>query len=53
MNEQYLWDRSGPPDAEVQRLERTLAPLGYGCRAPLPRDAHRSRSFYGRLRQPL
>jgi hypothetical protein len=29
MNEDYLWDRSGPPDAEIARLERTLAPLRY------------------------
>lgn len=29
MNEEYLWDRSGPRDAEVERLERTLAPLRY------------------------
>lgn len=29
MNEPYLWDRSGPRDAEVERLERTLAPLRY------------------------
>ncbi len=25
----YLWDRSGPPDPEVARLEQTLAPLRY------------------------
>ena len=24
MNEDYLWDRSGPPDAEIVRLERAL-----------------------------
>lgn len=29
MNEDYLWDRSGPPDPEIERLERTLAPLRY------------------------
>lgn len=27
MNEDYLWDRSGPPDPEIERLEQTLAPL--------------------------
>jgi len=32
MREEYLWDRSGPPDAEIERLERLLAPLGH--RAP-------------------
>ncbi|MEO8593914.1 MAG: hypothetical protein ABI759_11380 [Candidatus Solibacter sp.] len=34
MNEDYLWDRSGPPDLEIARLERTLAPLRYRPRAP-------------------
>jgi hypothetical protein len=29
MKDNYLWDRSGPPDPEVERLERTLAPLRY------------------------
>jgi len=29
MNDDYLWDRSGPPDPEIERLERTLAPLRY------------------------
>ncbi len=35
MNESddYLWDRSGPPDPEVKRLEDLLAPLGH--QAPL------------------
>jgi len=30
MNERddYLWDRTGPPDPEVERLERLLSPLG-------------------------
>jgi len=31
MNEEYLWDRSGPPDAFVEELERTLAPLRLGA----------------------
>ncbi|MBZ5618670.1 MAG: FecR family protein [Acidobacteriia bacterium] len=35
----YLWDRSGPPDPEVERLEQTLAPLRYRHRADLVRDA--------------
>lgn len=25
----YLWDRSGEPDKEIQKLEEILAPLGY------------------------
>lgn len=29
MNEDYLWDRSGAPDPEIEGLERTLAPLRY------------------------
>ena len=35
MNDQYLWDRSGAPDPEIERLERTLAPLRYRHRADL------------------
>jgi hypothetical protein len=35
MNEDYLWDRSGPPDPDVERLERTLAPLRYRHRTEL------------------
>ncbi len=27
--ERYLWDRTGPPDPEVERLERTLGALRY------------------------
>jgi ferric-dicitrate binding protein FerR (iron transport regulator) len=27
MNEPYLWDRSGPPDADIQKLEETLSAL--------------------------
>jgi hypothetical protein len=29
MSEDYLWDRTGPPDPEIERLERMLAPLRY------------------------
>jgi hypothetical protein len=29
MNEDYLWDKSGEPDPEIQRLEEILRPLGY------------------------
>jgi hypothetical protein len=39
MNEDYLWDRSGPPDPEIERLERTLAPLRYRHRADLLQSA--------------
>ena len=34
MNDDYLWDRSGPPDLEVARLEQRLAPLRYRHRQP-------------------
>jgi hypothetical protein len=37
MSDEYLWDRSGPADPEVERLERLLEPLRY--RAPRPRRA--------------
>ncbi|HXB72608.1 MAG TPA: FecR domain-containing protein [Candidatus Acidoferrales bacterium] len=39
MNEDYLWDRSGPPDPEIERLERTLAPLRYRHRAEFVQQA--------------
>jgi len=29
MKDEYLWDRSGPPDPEVARIEQTLASLRY------------------------
>jgi len=29
MNEDYLWDKSGEPDPEIQKLENLLSPLGY------------------------
>ena len=35
MSDRYLWDRSGPPDPEVARLEQALAPLRYRHRAEL------------------
>jgi hypothetical protein len=37
MNEDWLWDRSGPPDPEIERLENTLSPLRYRHRAMPPR----------------
>ncbi len=39
MNDDYLWDRSGPPDPEIVRLEETLAPFGYRTR---PLDLRRA-----------
>jgi hypothetical protein len=32
----YLWDKEGPPDAEVEELEQLLAPLAYRGPAPTP-----------------
>jgi hypothetical protein len=37
MKEDYLWDRSGPSDPEIERLEETLAPLRYRPRAGVSR----------------
>jgi hypothetical protein len=45
MNNQYLWDRSGPPDPEVERLEETLAPLRYVHRPGLLREARERRPW--------
>ncbi len=39
MNDGYLWDRSGAPDPEVERLERVLTPLRYRHREPRPMRA--------------
>ena len=48
MNDDYLWDGSGPPDLKVARLERTLAPLRYRHR-PLPRASHARWAIAGAL----
>ena len=32
MNDDYLWDQSGPPDPEIVRLEETLAPFRHRTR---------------------
>jgi len=34
MDDRYLWDRTGPVDREVERLERALSPLRHSGRAP-------------------
>jgi hypothetical protein len=36
MRDDYLWDRSGPPDPEVERLERVLGELRYVERTSRP-----------------
>jgi hypothetical protein len=35
MNDDYLWDRSGPPDPEIEDLEKKLSRLRYRHRAEL------------------
>ena len=52
MNDNYLWDRSGEPDPELQRLEDILGPLGYQpqpLRMPTDIRVGRHRSFYPAL----
>lgn len=45
----YLWDKSGPADSEVERLERLLAPLRHN--QPVPKIPPASgRPTFGRLR---
>lgn len=36
MREEYLWDRSGPPDPEIERIETELASLRYRFDRGLP-----------------
>ncbi|HEY1220869.1 MAG: hypothetical protein ABSE42_21295 [Bryobacteraceae bacterium] len=36
MREEYLWDRSGPPDPEIERLEVELASLRYRFHRGIP-----------------
>jgi hypothetical protein len=45
MNENYLWDRSGPPDPEIERLEHLLAPLAHGGRHVVAMPAPRPRPW--------
>jgi hypothetical protein len=47
MKDDYLWDRSGPPDPEIERLERTLAPLRY--RLTKPGERWNRYRFYGAI----
>ncbi len=44
MNEDYLWDGSGPPDPEIARLEETLAPFRY--RVPPVSPQRRPRAYW-------
>lgn len=46
MKDDYLWDRSGPPDPDIVRLEETLAPLRYRQQGPGQRQAPAPRSRF-------
>jgi hypothetical protein len=49
MNEDYLWDKSGEPDPEIQQLEEILGTLRYQPKPfEMPRDvpAPRRRSYF-------
>ena len=46
MNEEYLWDKSGEPDPEIQRLEEILGTLRYQDKPlELPDQIVRTRSY--------
>jgi hypothetical protein len=46
MNDDYLWDKSGEPDPEIQELEEILAPLRYQPKPlELPEDLPRRNYF--------
>ena len=52
MNDNYLWDRSGEPDAEVQKLEEILGTLRYQPRPlEIPNDVRirANRPFFTRI----
>jgi hypothetical protein len=45
MNEDYLWDKSGEPDPQIQELEQILAPLRYQPK-PLALPVTRRRNYF-------
>jgi hypothetical protein len=45
MNEDYLWDKSGEPDPEIQELEQILAALRYQPK-PLELPVVRRRNYF-------
>jgi hypothetical protein len=52
MKDDYLWDKSGEPDPEIQQLEEILGTLRYRPRPlELPRDLrpHRRRNYFPAL----
>lgn len=44
MNEDYLWDKSGEPDPQIQELEQILAPMRYEPK-PLELPVVRRRNY--------
>lgn len=56
MKEDYLWDRSGEPDPEIQELEEILGTLRYQPRAleiPADLEVDRKRSLFRNFGPPL
>ena len=49
MNEDYLWDKSGEPDPQVQQLEEILGTLRYEHRPLEIRTQSRRRSYFPAL----
>ena len=43
MNDDYLWDKSGEPDPEIQKLENILGTLRY---QPQPLKLHHRRNYF-------
>jgi len=35
VNDEYLWDKSGPPDPEIEKLERVMGTLRFRAAAPV------------------
>lgn len=47
MNDDYLWDKSGEPDPQIQELEVILAPMRYQPKPlELPADDFRRRNYF-------
>jgi len=56
MKDDYLWDRTGEPDPEIQELEEILGTLRYQPRAleiPADLEVDRKRSFFRAFGPPL
>jgi len=53
MSDEYLWDRSGPPDPDVERLEALLAPLRSTPPVPWVGQQQRAHVWSVRYMAPL